>query len=90
MLPKSKKSEKKLKFTRPRFNFGAKQKSKLQNFVLEGHPTVEVHTHCTKMQPGVDKSSTASFLHIKLNRGEMHDISKVVVVFYQLLNIRHD
>ena len=28
-----------LKLSRPRFNFGAKQKSELQNFVLEGHPT---------------------------------------------------
>ncbi len=27
-----------LKLSRPRFNFGAKQKSELQNFVLEGHP----------------------------------------------------
>ena len=28
-----------LKLSRPRFNFCAKQKSALQNFVLEGHPT---------------------------------------------------
>ncbi len=27
-----------LKLSRPWFNFGAKQKSELQNFVLEGHP----------------------------------------------------
>ena len=27
-----------LKLSRPRFNFGTKQKSELQNFVLEGHP----------------------------------------------------
>ncbi len=26
-----------LKISRPRFNFGTKQKSELQNFVLEGH-----------------------------------------------------
>ncbi len=31
-------TRKKLKLSRPRFNIGAKQKSKLQNFVLEGHP----------------------------------------------------
>ena len=29
---------KKIELSRPRFNFGAKQKSELQNFVLEGHP----------------------------------------------------
>ena len=28
-----------LKLSRPRFNFGVKQKSELQNFVLEGHPS---------------------------------------------------
>ncbi len=32
--------EKKLKLSRPRFNFGARQKSELPNFVLEGHPNV--------------------------------------------------
>ncbi len=31
-----------LKLSRPRFNFGAKQKSELQNFVLEGHPNEQV------------------------------------------------
>ncbi len=30
--------KKKLKLSRPRFTFGAKQKSELQNFALEGHP----------------------------------------------------
>ncbi len=32
----------KLTLSRPRFNLGAKQKSELQNFVLEGHPTVSL------------------------------------------------
>ena len=31
-----------LKLSRPRFNFGAKQKSELQNFVLEGHPSLRI------------------------------------------------
>ncbi len=30
--------KKNLKSSRLRFNFGAKQKSELKNFVLEGHP----------------------------------------------------
>ncbi len=34
--------KKNLKLSRPRFNFGAKQKSELKNFVLEGHPTVGI------------------------------------------------
>ena len=34
------------KLFRPRFNFGAKQKSELKNFVLEGHPTVGVSNSC--------------------------------------------
>ncbi len=31
-----------MKLSGPRFNFGAKQKSELQNFVLEGHPKVNL------------------------------------------------
>ena len=39
-IPEVGKFKNNLKLSRPRFNFGAKQKSKLQNFVLEGHPNV--------------------------------------------------
>ena len=39
--------EKNLRLSMPRFNFGAKQKSELQNFVLEGHPIVgSLHNPC--------------------------------------------
>ena len=34
--------KKNLKLSRLRFNFGAKQKSELKNFVLEGHPMVHL------------------------------------------------
>ncbi len=41
--------KKNLKLSRLRFNFGAKQKSELKNFVLEGHPTVQVYLYAPEL-----------------------------------------
>ncbi len=40
-IPKAKNSEK-MELFGPRFNFGAKQMSELQNFVLKGHPNLDI------------------------------------------------
>ena len=42
-----------LKSSRPRFNFGAKQKSEFQNFVMEGHPKVGYEEHIITLTKNV-------------------------------------
>ena len=50
-----------LKLSRPRFNFGAKQKSELLNFVLEGHPNEQVDKI-------IDEQVDNNFLNVKLEK----------------------
>ncbi len=46
-----------LKSSRPRFNFDAKQKSELQNFVLERHPSIVFNAEFDILiPPGINRS----------------------------------